>query len=369
MDKFNFLQIIQNPDTLNLSMRDDLLDIAENYPYFQGVYALISKLEANQSNTNQAAIRTANRNVLKDFLEVNPKKKDKRELIESIDLHTEQVNAFEKFENLEEEQIELVDEIQSEETPEFEAESSVLEENFEEEIKSEEEPIKLVVEEDLEEIAESTQINELEEEVIEKSSNDKLEENDLPVFDEPDYLKEDTEIDTQVKQADTAKDLPEYKENPNKGSFFDNISDDEFPEVNFEESEFGFRKTKSFFEEVEENDSQNQNNIEVKSEEVIQTPTSNTPQNETIVKEKVLHYGDYHLAEGEILPPDIKITAEEIQRNPQKAQYEDYHLTAPEQEAKLVKTEKIVENKSNKQNSPPKEEEKDKPTGSFFDSF
>ena len=68
MDKAKFLQIIRDTDTLNSMMRADLLDIAENYPYFQGVYALLSKLNGNESSLGQAAIRTANRDVLKDFL-------------------------------------------------------------------------------------------------------------------------------------------------------------------------------------------------------------------------------------------------------------------------------------------------------------
>jgi hypothetical protein len=244
MDKLKFLQIVQNTGMLSPALRADLTDIAENYPYFQGVYALLSKLNENEESVNQAAIRTANRTVLKSFLLNEDKKKDKREIIANLDLHTDQVNAFEKFENLDEEETEIVEssELQEEE------EEIIFSENdeFEDELLKEEveDTSDDVLVEELEEPIQNSDIIEVEQEIIPEDPN-------FPVFDEPDYLKTEQELATEIKQEDTSKDIPEYKESSG-GSFFDAISDEQFPEVNFENEEVDSKNTTNFFEQIEE---------------------------------------------------------------------------------------------------------------------
>lgn len=414
MDKAQFLQIIQNPDTLNLSMRADLIDIAENHPYFQGVYALLAKLEDKEFNRNQAAIRTANRTVLKEYLTPKNKKKDKREIIASLNLQTEEVNAFDKFENLEELEIpneagfesEVTDTLENLEELEIPSEvglgseaNEVVEENIEnlkegfnqkkeiiveqstsvvEELVSEVALTGDKIQEDIDKISEK--VEEIGENVVSEGVID-----DIPLFDEPDYLTDDKEINFESSRADTSKTVSNYETGTNNGNFFDDLSDDEFPEVNFDESNLDSKETMSFFDKITDNfDSQEkkseqgasiqkkeeQNQIEIKKEEEVRESIANTVEKELISEQNGVAYTDFHLLEGEVVASAIEKKRSPVTtKNPE---YGDYHLTPPQMEAKIVetKTHTIIKKEVRNQDVVSKVKENDKQEeGNFFDSF
>jgi hypothetical protein len=106
MNKSDFLQLVEDPSKAKTAHAFDLEKIIQKYPYFQAASLLLAKAQGSEKNIAQAALKIADRAILKktlhpDFKPFLKKKQEARKqdfpVLEHLDLKTESVNAFEKL--------------------------------------------------------------------------------------------------------------------------------------------------------------------------------------------------------------------------------------------------------------------------------
>ncbi len=114
MNSSNFNKFIEDFSSINSSDATNFERVLKKHPYFQTAALFLAKSNPLQNNTQTAALRSADRRVLRTWLDENYRKeleKEKRELEarqavletenykenEELDINTESINAFDKL--------------------------------------------------------------------------------------------------------------------------------------------------------------------------------------------------------------------------------------------------------------------------------
>ncbi|WP_035756883.1 hypothetical protein, partial [Hugenholtzia roseola] len=106
MNKSDFLQLIEDPSKAKAAQALDLQKVIKKFPYFQAASLLLAKAEGSEKSIAQAALKIADRAILKktlhpDFKPFLKKKQEAKKqdfpVLEHLDLQAESVNAFEKL--------------------------------------------------------------------------------------------------------------------------------------------------------------------------------------------------------------------------------------------------------------------------------
>ncbi|SFF18439.1 hypothetical protein, partial [Thermoflexibacter ruber] len=96
MNKETLTELIKNPSLLTPQYESELKQMTKVYPYFQAIYVLYAKAHLTNDTIEKAAVRSLDRNLLRNILIKNYNPNQGDALVHLLK-NVEQVNAFEKL--------------------------------------------------------------------------------------------------------------------------------------------------------------------------------------------------------------------------------------------------------------------------------
>ncbi len=264
MNSSNFNKFIEDFSCINSSNANDFERILQKYPYFQAAALFLAKSNPIQSHTQGVALRSADRRVLRSWLDEEYREKlekKKQEMIakqaaleiekdenkENLNIDTESINAFDKFVETETTEEQKVNSIAEENYQNTLQETSSMEVEKKVEISQNEEEIETPIfkeQADIKDTLLTPSVSKTSSQATDASFFDEIEENekeldkkdkieipptatDANFFDE---IESDDEIFGDAQKDLDTYDFPDFEEKKNEtkkedkdGSFFDDI--------------------------------------------------------------------------------------------------------------------------------------------------